>query len=82
VNAKAKLFARICSNPRDVRFDEACKAAELIGFTAKGGKGSHHGYARPGEPDQLNFQNHRGKVPTYQAKQLIRMIEKYYEGEL
>ena len=76
-----KLIERIEENPKDVRFDDACKVAEWFGFSAKGTKGSHHTFARPGEPMQLNFQQRGGKLQTYQARQLIQMIEKY-EDEL
>jgi hypothetical protein len=77
-----KLIDAVRNNPKDVRFDDACKIAELLGFVGKGGKGtSHHAYSRPGEPIGLNFQNWRGKIPVYQAKQLIDMIDKY-EDEL
>jgi hypothetical protein len=30
-----------------------------------------------GEPVQLNFQNRDGYVPPYQARQLVRTIDKY-----
>jgi hypothetical protein len=74
-----KLLATIRNNPKDVRFDDACKAAELLGFTAKGNRGtSHHVFARPGERVQLNFQRRgNGKIVPYQAHQLINMIDKY-----
>ncbi len=72
-----KLIENILDNPKNVRFDNACRAAEWIGFRCEGGKGSHWRYLRPGEPDGLNFQNHRGRLPEYQAKQLIRMLKKY-----
>jgi predicted RNA binding protein YcfA (HicA-like mRNA interferase family) len=82
VSQRGKLIEHIRRNPQDVRFDDACKVAEWLGFTAKGAKGSHHAFARPGEPTQLNFQEQPGgKVKTYQARQLIEMIEKY-EDEL
>lgn len=75
-----KLLDKICRNPRDVRFDEACKAATLIGFVAQDQRAtSHKRYKRAGEITQLNFQDRRGRVPTYQAEQLIVMIEKYGE---
>jgi hypothetical protein len=78
-----KLFAAIRNNPKAVRFAEACQAAELLGFTHKGGQGSHRAFARPGEPELLNFQNLDGCIPPYQARQLIRMIDRYgKEGEL
>jgi predicted RNA binding protein YcfA (HicA-like mRNA interferase family) len=49
----------------------------LLGFSHEGGKGSHRVLKRQGERVQLNFQNLAGYVPPYQARQLIRMIEKY-----
>ena len=51
--------------------------AELLGFIHKGGKGSHRAFARPGEREALNFQNRNGRIPEYQASQLIAMFEKY-----
>ncbi len=74
---REKLFAAIRNNPKAVRFGDACKAAELLGFTHKGGQGSHRAFARPGEPLQLNFQDRGGNVPPYQARQLIEMMDKY-----
>jgi predicted RNA binding protein YcfA (HicA-like mRNA interferase family) len=72
-----KLIERIKQNPRDVRFDDACRVAERLGFSAKATNGSHNAFSRPGEPTLLNFQNHDGKITAYQARQLIAMIEKY-----
>lgn len=77
VSSLAKLAASVRNNPKGVRFDDACKIAEAMGFTAKGGKGSHRAFARVGEPTLLNFQNRGGKIPPYQARQLIAMMEKY-----
>ena len=73
-----KLIDAICTNRKDVRFDDACRVAEALGFTHKGGKGAHRAYSRPGEPILLNFQDRNGKIKPYQAKQLIVMIEKYW----
>jgi hypothetical protein len=36
-----KLLETIRSNPKAVRFEEACKVAEHLGFIHQGGKGSH-----------------------------------------
>jgi len=74
---REKLLAAIRNNPRGVRFGDACKAAELIGFVRAGGKGSHSVYAKAGEPTILNFQNRDGYIPPYQARQLIEMLDKY-----
>jgi len=77
MNQARKLLTAILNNPKTVRFDEACKAAEMLGFIHKGGQGSHRAFARPGEPELLNFQNRGGTIPPYQARQLIAMIERY-----
>ncbi len=74
---RAKLLAAVRANPKAVRFDDACKVAQEIGFTHKGGQGSHRAFGRPGEPDLLNFQNRGGYIPPYQARQLIKMMDKY-----
>ena len=76
-----KLIDAIRNNPKDVRFEDACKIAELLGFIGKGGKGSHHAYSKPGEPIGLNFQNKNGKITVYQAKQLIDMLDRYEDED-
>ena len=73
----SKLLLSVVVNPTSVRFADACKAAEALGFVHKGGSGSHRAFARPGEPVLLNLQNRDGSIPVYQARQLIAMIEKY-----
>ena len=52
--SKDKLFAAI-RNGQSIRFTEACRIAELLGFERKGGKGSHCTYGRAGESLMLNF---------------------------
>lgn len=74
---QGKLIASIRAHPKAVRFEDACKAAERLGFVHKGGHGSHRAFARAGEPQLLNFQNRGGYIPPYQARQLIEMIDKY-----
>ena len=74
---KKKLIQTIRTNPKSVRFNDACKVAKWLGFKWAGGKGSHVAYVRPEEPTILNFQNRSGTIPPYQARQLIRMMDKY-----
>jgi hypothetical protein len=61
----AKLFAAIQANPKSVRFEDACRAARLLGFVHEGGRGSHRVFKRKGERIQLNFQNREGYIPPY-----------------
>jgi hypothetical protein len=81
VSKLSKLLEAVVNNPKAVRFADACKAAEALGFVHKGGSGSHRAFARPGEPTLLNFQNRDGYVPPYQARQLVAMIEKYGDDQ-
>lgn len=74
---KVKLIEAVLHNPKAVRFDDACKFAQEIGFVYQGGKGSHRVFKRPNEPIQLNFQNRDGFIVPYQARQLITMLRKY-----
>lgn len=74
---KFRLLERLKRNPKNVRFNKLCKAAEAFGFKFKGGKGSHRIYIRKGIKEMLNFQNVQGKAKPYQVRQLIKVIEKY-----
>ena len=77
MTSKEKLIQTIRANQKAVRFDDACKVAEWLGFKRAGGKGAHVVFVRPGETIMLNFQNRDGTIPLYQARQLILMLNKY-----
>ena len=79
MSQRSKLIGSIRNNPKDVRYEDACKAAEILGFVHIGGSGSHRVYSKPGEPTPLNFQNKNGKIKPYQAMQLVDMIDEYWE---
>lgn len=82
MNQRLKRLAKIRLNPKDVRFEDACAAAVELGFTHTGSSGtSHKAYSKPGELMLLNFQNRDGKIPMYQAKQLISMMDKYEDEQ-
>ena len=80
MSKRDKLLTAILNNPADVRFEDACKAAGWLDFKWKGGKGSHAAFSKTGEPTELNFQNVKGRIPAYQARQLGVMIEKYWDA--
>ncbi len=81
MSKRDKLIGAIRNNPKDVRFDDACKVAEWLGFAHKGGRGSHRTFARSGEPNILTFQSCGGKMKPYQARQLIAMIDQYWDDD-
>jgi len=72
-----KLLEQLRRSLSGVRFEQACRIAEGIGFSPRGGRGSHRTYGREGEPLLLNFQNRGGFIKPYQARQLLDMVEKY-----
>ncbi len=74
---KKEVYERLKRNPKNVRFTELCKAAELFGFKFRGGRGSHVVYVREGVREILVFQNVKGKAKPYQVKQFLKIIEKY-----
>ena len=74
---KLKIYEKLKNNPKNVRFTELCKAAELFGFKYRGGKGSHVVYVREGVRWPLVFQNVKGKAKPYQVKQFLKIVEEY-----
>ena len=75
MDAKGALPAFILAYPRDVRFVDACKAAELRGFAQGRGAGTHCTFTSTGKPIDLNFRNRGQLVLSYQARQPALMIE-------
>ena len=74
---KLELYDEFKRNPKNVRFEKICRAAETFGFRFRGGKGSHRIYVRLGVRELLNFQNENGKAKPYQVKQFLKIIEQY-----
>lgn len=74
---KREIYEEFKRNPKNVRFEEICRAAELFGFAFRGGKGSHRIYVKKGVRDLLNFQNVHGRAKAYQVKQFVKIIEQY-----
>jgi len=78
---RRKLLEKARSNPGGVRFREICLLADQMGFTRRGGKGSHVVYVKDGVEEILTFQDRMGMAKPYQVKQLLAVIEKYRLGE-
>ena len=71
------IHQKLKEQPKNVRFEELCRAAELFGFEFRGGKGSHRIFVKDGVREMLNFQEVKGKAKPYQVRQFIKIIESY-----
>jgi len=74
---KRKLLEKIISGSKNIRFAEATVLAEAFGFKLDRINGSHHFFVHPGIPELINLQNVKGKVKSYQLKQLLNIIEQH-----
>jgi hypothetical protein len=81
VATREKLIASIRENAKNVRYADACKVAEWLGFNAKGQNGDHNAFSKSGEMELLNFQNRNGMIKPYQARQLQKMIDRYWKPD-
>jgi len=74
---KKGVYEKLKKNPKNVRFEVLCRAAELFGFGFRGGKGSHRIYVKEGVSEMLNFQNVKCRAKPYQVKQFLKIIDRY-----
>jgi predicted RNA binding protein YcfA (HicA-like mRNA interferase family) len=72
------LLARIRQGARsNVRFADARRLVEALGFELLRTSGSHHVFGRPGIPELINLQDDRGQAKPYQLRQIARLVDRY-----
>ena len=71
---RPELLEELKENPRKVRFARLCKIAEVLGFQARKGTGSHRVYFRDGVQEILNFQKEDGWAKAYQVQQFTKLL--------
>jgi predicted RNA binding protein YcfA (HicA-like mRNA interferase family) len=74
---KRKLFKKLLTGSKNIRFSEVTACAEAFGFHFDRRSSSHHIYVHPEVPELLNLQSVKGKAKPYQVKQLLQLIEQY-----
>jgi predicted RNA binding protein YcfA (HicA-like mRNA interferase family) len=74
---KRKLLEKILAGSKNIRFAEATALAEAFGFRLDRINGSHHIFLHPDIPELINLQDVKGKVKSYQLKQLLNIIEQH-----
>lgn len=52
---KKEIYKKLNNNPKNIRFELICKAAEMFGFRFRGGNGSHKIYVKKNVREMLNF---------------------------
>jgi predicted RNA binding protein YcfA (HicA-like mRNA interferase family) len=74
---KRKLLKKVLAGSKNIRFSEAAAIAGAFGFELDRVSGSHHIYVHPDVPELVDLQEVKGKVKSYQIRQLLKIIEKY-----
>jgi hypothetical protein len=65
------------SHFQNIDFADFVALVEALGFALKRTSGSHQLFSREGLPEILNLQPLQGQAKPYQARQLLRLIERY-----
>ena len=80
-----KTLEKILRGNKNTRFNEMANLIQAFGFKLARVSGSHHIFTRKDVDVIVNIQNVRGKIKPYQAKQFLKVVEKYnlemIEGE-
>ncbi len=77
---KKKLFNKLLSGSKNIRFLEATACAESFGFCLDRINGSHHIFVHQDIPELLNLQNVKGKAKPYQVRQVLKALERLQGG--
>ena len=71
------ILKQLKQNPANVRFSDLCKVCEYYFGKARQSGSSHRIYKTPWQGDpRVNIQNSKGKAKAYQAKQVLKAIER------
>lgn len=74
----AELLRRLAEGETaNVRFADAQRLAEALGFELDRIRGSHHIYRHPEGGQRLNLQARGGQAKPYQLRQLLELVERH-----
>ncbi|OGI47936.1 MAG: hypothetical protein A2637_05075 [Candidatus Muproteobacteria bacterium RIFCSPHIGHO2_01_FULL_65_16] len=75
---RERLFQRLARGAlQNVSFRDMVKLVEGLGFRLLRVTGSHHIFAHPGIPEQVNLQDVGGQAKPYQIRQFLRLVERH-----
>jgi predicted RNA binding protein YcfA (HicA-like mRNA interferase family) len=72
-----KLLEKAVASGGNLRFGDMQTLVKAFGFALIRVRGSHHIYARPDIPEQVNIQNRKGKAKPYQVRQFLELVEQH-----
>jgi hypothetical protein len=73
---KKEMYDRLKNNPKNIRFSELCKAAEMFGFRFRGGKEESRSLCKRRSRGNSELSECWGQGKTG-VNQLLKVIEKY-----
>ena len=72
-----QIVAALRNNPKAIRFADLTKVCDAYFGEPRKASGSHRVYRTPSAGDpRVNIQNDRGMAKPYQARQVLRTIER------
>ena len=75
------ILKKMEDSPKNVRFSELCRVCDSYFGTARQSGSSHRVYKTPWQGDpRVNIQNSKGKVKSYQVKQVLKAIARLENG--
>ena len=72
-----KVLEAARSGSRNLRFRDITRLVESLGFRLVRVNGSHHIFTHPGMPELVNLQDVDGKAKPYQARQVLKLVDRY-----
>jgi len=78
MSKKEKLYARINTNQKNVRFQDFCMLMEYFSFVLARVRGSHHLYQHPEVEEVMNVQPTKDNLAkAYQVRQFLKLVDIY-----
>lgn len=74
---KQKLYQRLISSQKNVKFNDFVTIIIAFGFSFNRITGSHHIYDHPNVPQSVSIQPDKSQAKPYQIRQFLRLVEKY-----
>jgi len=69
-----KVIEKAINNPDGLKFAEAQRLAECLGFELRRVRGSHHVYKHPESGTLANLQSDQKMAKGYQVRQLLERV--------